>query len=261
LSQRPQRLAGGQRTLTDRSGHTIEIGAVGVGREPKDFMYRATFSADSSRVLTCTWLNRRLVALVSSTATGKTLTRTAGTCNVTFTQRGLAVLRAGRLRVGSKRIARFRGRGPFSLAANPAGTLLGVSAGPPAIDRPSRGVTVTILRLNGRVVGRYHRGDIQIPFSLVQLSPHGGAAPAWWGCINQFAVFSQRTFSLLYGETVPVGWPAFSPDGRYALLPRVDYEPVGGPTPRLLDAVVVNADTFRPLYRVPLSASAAAWTP
>ncbi|MDQ2968319.1 MAG: hypothetical protein M3R37_08390, partial [Actinomycetota bacterium] len=125
------------------------------------------------------------------------------------------MLQAGKLRVGGKLVARFRGRGPFSLAANSAGTLLRVSSGPPVIDRPSSGVTVTVARLTGRVVTRYHRGDIEIPFSLVQLSPHGGAAPVWWGCISQFAVFSNRTFTLLYGDTVPLGWPTFSPDGRY----------------------------------------------
>jgi hypothetical protein len=127
------------------------------------------------------------------------------------------------------------------------------------IDRPSSGVTVTELRLNGHVVARYRLRSIRIPFSLVQLSPKGAAAPVWWGCISQTAVFANHTFTLRYGESVPVGWPAFSSDGKYALLPRVDYEP-GGATPKQLEAVIVNAETFQPLYRVSISTSAAAWT-
>jgi hypothetical protein len=59
---------------------------------------------------------------------------------------------------------------------------------------------------------------------------------------------------------------AFSPDGSYAAMGRVEYPPPstgGGEVEprRPLDALVFDADTFESLARAPIDAQLVAWAP
>src|SRR5207247_2013883 len=119
-----------------------------------------------------------------------------------YTRKGLAVVRGGRVVLGSRvlyrppRGTRLAPGVGAAIASNPDGSLLAV-----AVRRSRQTLELVVVDLAGRVRGRYG-GSVRIPLSPQRLAPDGGSAVVWWGCILQLAPFDRadRRFKLLYGS-------------------------------------------------------------
>lgn len=257
-----------QYELVDEDGDRIAVGPPHPlsGRGGAEYMGWPRFSPDSRRIAVCTARNGDFEALIADTESGGILERVSGTCEVAFTAEGLAVLRDGRLSLGERVL--FESSADVSavhVTSDRGGTLLAVTTrlGPEGADSPE--VEIAVVSLDGEILSRQRR-TIPIRFSLVELGPTGRSALAWWGCILQLVPFADGQFGLLFGESgSPISGTAFSPDGEYAVMGRVDFSPIpsGGPVPerRALDAVVFDAEAFAPHSRLPISAQVVAWVP
>jgi hypothetical protein len=232
-------------------------------------MFTPAFSSDSSKVSLCAYPRKHFLALIADTASGKVVTRVPGSCNVAFTQRGLAVLRGGKLMLRGRVLARFGSNWINRIGANQAGSLLVVFQRSKARGSNPARFQVTVLTLDGRVRGRFHNKLRNVPIAPIQLSPNGRSLFVWWGCIQQLVPLSSKThrFGLRFGESGPqLSRPAFSP-GKYAVMGRTEIGPIpsmGQGHARQLkavDAVVLDADSFDPLYRLPFSAQFVVWVP
>lgn len=240
-----------------------------LGRGPPNFHVRAFsfplfFSPDSSRLAYCVATRAAVTTVVADARTGAVRGRVRGTCKVAYTARGLAAARNGAVVVGARRLFAPRRPGRLApgigaaVAANPAGTLLAV-----AVRRSRQRLELDVVDLAGRVRGRY-QGSVRIPTSPQLLAPGGASAVVWWGCILQLAPFDRThgAFRLLYGsDAEPITYPAYSPDGRYAVMARERIVIGPSPPPAPLPTVVFDGRTFAPLYRLPFAAMSVRWVP
>jgi hypothetical protein len=249
-------------------GRTLKIGPPLAGRRlSSGFQNLPLFSPDSRRVAFCSVASGRLVTLVADTRTGRTVARFWDTCEAAFTSRGLAVARGTRLLIQGRTAAIVRD-GVFAtgigsaIATNPAGTLLAIVVRP--TGNASR-LELRLYRMTGREIGLF-TATVSIPTSVYSLSPSGASAVVWWGCILQLVSLDvhTKTFRLHSGSSGEVvSFPAFSPDGKDAAMPRVlPFLPPGmsneqpAPPPGL---VILDGHSFKGLYRVPIDAASAVW--
>jgi hypothetical protein len=250
-------------------GRRHRLGSPSRAPVPRGFTTVPLFSPDSRRVAACESFRGRLRTFVADVDSGRILERHPGTCQFAFTARGLATIRGGRLVLGGRvllaprRSARDTQLGlPLDLAANTAGTRLAVTTRDYAPGRNPDRVTVLVLDLRGRVLDRY-RKRVPILLAPVLLGPQGRSLVVWWGCIYQLAPLdaARHTFALLFGSAgPPVTLPAFSPDGRFAVMAQHAFAP-RSPPPKV-NAVVLDGNSFKPRYQLPFSArTVAAWLP
>ena len=244
------------------TGTTLWLGPVTPEPRPRAFAYPLFFSPDSSRLAYCVATRAAVSTAVADVRTGLVRSRVRGTCAVAYTARGLAGVRGGAVVLGTRRLFVPRRPGRLApgvgaaIAANPSGTLLAV-----AVRRSRRTVALDVIDLSGRLRGRY-RGTVRIPLSPQLLAPGAASAVVWWGCILQLAPFNRArgTFRLLYGsDSEPITYPAYSPDGRYAVMAREQIVLAPSPPPAPLPAVVFDGRTFAPLYRLPFAARSVVW--
>src|SRR5205085_3768881 len=151
------------------------------GPRPPDFHSKAFsfplfFSPDSRRLAYCVATRAAATTVVADARTGAVRRRVRGTCAVAHTARGIAAVRKGAVFLGTRRLFAPRPPGRLApgigaaVAANPAGTLLGV-----AVRRSRRVLELDVIDLAGRVRGRY-RGSVRIPLSPQLLAPGGASA-------------------------------------------------------------------------------------
>jgi hypothetical protein len=244
------------------SGRRLWVGPVVPEARSRSFSYPLFFSPDSTRLAYCVAGTGGVSTIVADAGTGTVRGRVRGTCAVAYTRRGLAVVRRGRVVLGSHVLyqpphgTRLAPGVGAAIASNPGGSLLAVAL------RPSRQtLELVVVDLAGRVRGRFN-GTVRIPLSPQRLAPDGRSAVVWWGCILQLAPFdrARRRFKLLYGsDSEPITYPAYSAGGRYAAMARVaiSLAPSEPPTPPA--AVVFDGRTFAPLFRLPFAAMSIAW--
>jgi hypothetical protein len=254
---------GVQAEIVGQDGKAVSAGpTLGRANSPTGaYFANPAFSSDSRKITLCEYPRKHFLGLVADTATGKVVARVSDSCDLAFTQKGLAILRRGVLKLGGRVLARFPTASSPRLAATQAGSLLLITEHTKVRGTTNGRYTIVVMTLSGHVLGRYRDTLRDIPFSPIQLSPTGGSTHVWWGCIQQLAPLDPAThrFTLRFGTSgAGVSRPAYSPDGSYAAMAQ-DLPPVGPPTP--LDAVVLDADTFRPLFRLPISARLVAWVP
>jgi hypothetical protein len=246
------------------TGRRLWLGPGAPKFHAKAFSFPLFFSPDSSRLAYCVATRATVTTVVADARTGAVRGRVRGTCAVAYTARGIAAVRRGSVVLGTHRL--FAPRRPSRLApgigaaiaANPAGTLLAV-----AVRRSRQVIELDVIDLAGRVRGRY-RGWVRIPTSPQLLAPGGASAVVWWGCILQLAPFDRArgTFRLLYGsDAEPITYPAYSPDGRFAVMARERVIVAPAPPAAPLPAVVFDGRTFAPLYRLPFAAMSVRWVP
>jgi hypothetical protein len=246
------------------TGTRLWLGPGAPSFRAKAFAYPLFFSPDSTRLAYCVATRVTVTTVVADARTGAVRGRVRGTCAVAYTTRGIAAVRRGAVLLGTRRLYAPRRPGRLApgvgaaIAANPAGTLLALAV------RPSpRILELDVIDLAGRVRGRY-RGWIRIPLSPQLLAPGGASAVVWWGCILQLAPFDRArgAFRLLYGsDSEPITYPAYSLDGRYAVMARERIVVAPAPPAAPLPAVVFDGRTFAPLYRLPFAAMAVTWVP
>jgi hypothetical protein len=228
----------------------------------KAFAYPLFFSPDSSRLAYCVATRATVTTIVADARTGVVRGRVRGTCAVAYTARGIAAVRRGAVFVGTRRLFKPRRPGRLApgigaaIAANPSGTLLAA-----AVRRSRQALELDVIDLAGHVRGRY-RGWVRIPLSPQLLAPGGASAVVWWGCILQLAPFvrARGAFRLLYGsDSEPITYPAYSPDGSFAVMARERVIVAPSPPAAPLPAVVFDGRTFTPLYRLPFAAMSVRW--
>jgi hypothetical protein len=233
-------------------------------------------SPDSREVAYCRKLEGTDVEWDIVDARTGSLLKTLPTCTAVFTARGIAELTDSGLLVDGKVVALAAGGPPtadaaYQLSATPAGDRIAVVSR----TRDSRGqvrASVSIYSLDGALVARHAlRGRLDesdgtiLNFAIMRLSPHADSAMFWWGDISRLASFAAPgRFRLGLGaRSEPVRLVAFSPDGRYAVMGRRAFALLGfgepPATPPPLDAVIMNADTWQPLLRVPIHSEVVAW--
>jgi hypothetical protein len=244
------------------TGMRLWLGPGPPPHQAKAFSFPLFFSPDSSRLAYCVATRATDTTVVADARTGAVRGRVRGTCAVAYTARGIASVRKDAVFLGTRRLFAPRRPGRLApgigaaIAANPSGTLLAV-----AVRRSRQALELDVIDLAGRVRGRY-RGWVRIPTSPQLLAPGGASAVVWWGCILQLAPFdsARGTFRLLYGsDSEPITYPAYSPDGRYAVMARERIVVAPSPPPAPLPAVVFDGRTFAPLYRLPFAAMAVRW--
>jgi hypothetical protein len=90
----------------------------------------------------------------------------------------------------------------------------------------------------------------------------------WWGDILQLATFGRPRDSITFrytlgphsGDGVRAIFPtAYSPDGLYAVMPRQPFAPFGEPPPPRLPALILDARTLDPRFRLAIDAQRAVW--
>ena len=251
-------------------GRRIAIGSSATGRgSPDTYTPEAQFAPDSGRVAICDRIRGAVVTLVADVRSGRVLERQPGTCEFAFTARGLAIVRDGRVLLGGKVLLRTRRSSgdtqiglPLDVAANPAGTRLVVTTRDYVPGKTADRVRMVVMGLDGHVLGAYAG---RVPFELdpTQLGPHGRSMVADGTAI--LMRFEGRSARLVYPDLdnrPSLSRVSFSPEGRFAVAGRYVYSEPPSPPPAQPDAVVFAADTFKPLYRIPLAAEAlAAWIP
>jgi len=142
------------------------------------------------------------------------------------------------------------------LATNPAGTLLAL-----ATRSPGGFVTIHLLSLSGKQLASY-RARIDVPVGFQALAPSGRSAVIWWGDILQLATFgANKSIALCYNlgdhtgdGSRPISPSSYSPDGKYAVMPRQ-----ASPSAPPLPALILSADPLKPLYRLRIDAQVAQW--
>lgn len=230
---------------------------------PASYNRLVSFSSDSRRVAACHVARGRLLTLVADTASGEIIERQFGTCEFALTARGVATIRGGKVMLrGQVLLAASRSERemrlglPLDLAANPAGTRLAVTTRDDAPGRSADRVTVLVLDLRGRILGRYEK-QVTIRFDPIQLGPQGRSMVVTWGDIYQLVRLdpARHTFTILFGVPGPaVTRPTFSPDGRFAAMGQPAFRPLGPHPPKPnMNTVILDANTFKALYRVPIA--------
>jgi len=225
-----------------------------------------SFSPDASRVAYCVVTASGLEEVIADVGTGGTLASVRGTCEVVLTREGSAAVRGRRLLLNGHTI--YRLRSPLAnyvhgvppdgnpLATNPAGTMLAL-----ATRGPGDIVTIHLLGLNGKQLAAY-RARIDIPVSFQALAPSGRSAVIWWGDLLPPATFGpNKSIALRYNlgdhtgdGSRPIFASGYSPDGKYAVMPR-QASPPTSPLPTL----ILSADSLKPLYRLRIDAQVAQW--
>jgi len=229
---------------------------------PRNFQNLPLFSPDSRRIAFCSVSRGQLETVVADTGTGRTLEVVRGSCEAAFTQKGLAVRLGSRVVIGGRAVVTIRGAKAATgvgdaIASNPQGTRLAVLVRP---SGDSSQLQIRVYRLSGREVGRF-TAAVPIPTSIYTLAPNGAAAVVWWGCILQLAPLDagRHSFRLRYGsDGEPVSYPAFSPDGSFAAMPRSHPLLPGEPSPPP-ELLILDGRSFKGLYKVGIDVGPAVW--
>jgi len=239
------------------------------------------FSPDSRQLSYCALgADGTLIFTIVDPRDGRILAELANGCRAVLTARGVAELSDGSVFVDGRSLtledqpgpALEQIEAPYQLATNPSGTRIALLAHGVAVGEKKTTAVVDTYDLDGNALGRYVlegslvRESITLWFEIERLAPSARSAEVMWGCILQLAPFGgSDRFPLLYGESGPaLGFVSYSPDGRFAVLGRREYQPLasGGGTqerPPALDAVVLDGETLVPRYRVPIHAEHIAW--
>ncbi len=252
----------------ERSNGTRLVLPGAVSRTPRKELpvTQPVFSPDSRRIAHCVRTAAGLEEVVADVETGSPLATVRGTCQVVLTRDGNAAVLGRRLLLNGRTIYRLRsplansapGAPPANnpLATNPAGTLLAV-----ATRGAGNLVAIHVFDLDGRQLAE-HRARIDIPVAFQALAPSGRSAVIWWGDILQLATFrANNSISLRYNlgdhsgdGSRPIFSSSYSPDGKYAVMPR-QASPPTSPLP----ALILSANGLKPLYRLRIHAQVAQW--
>jgi hypothetical protein len=249
-----------QLVLVHPDGQRVHLGAL-ARFDLRGYPRPVLFSPDSTRVAGCKDVRGREHTFVADVASGRILERHFGSCEFAFTDRGLAIIRGGRVvlrgRVLFEARRSFRDTRlglPLDLAANMAGTRLAVTTRDYVRNGNADEVAVNVIDLQGRVLGRY-RKRVPILLDPLLLGPQGRSMLVSWGDIYQLARLdaASHTFALLFGVSGPaVTRAVFSPSGRFAAMAQSAAGALRAPRPKL-NAVVLDGRTFKPLYQLPVA--------
>lgn len=239
------------------------------------------FSPDSRQLSYCArGADGTLVFTIADPRDGRILAELADGCRAALTARGLAELRNGSVTVDGRPLTLETQPGPaleqidapYQIATDLSGSRIALLAHGVSAGEKKTTAVVDTYDLDGHALGRYVlegslvRGGMTLWFEIERLAPSAHSTEVMWGCILQLASFgSSDRFPLLYGESGPaLGFIGYSPDGRFAVLGRREYQPLasgGGKQeePPALDAVILDGETLEPRYRVPIHAEEIAW--
>lgn len=274
----------GEIVIRDLNGGAVRVSAASNEMREEDLgaTFGPAFSPDSRDLSYCARdAEGDFVFRVADVRDGRTVAELAGTCRAVLTAKGLAELRGGDVLLDGQPLELGEEQGPalakreppYQIAIDASGTRIALLAhGIPSGEAKATAV-VDAYDLDGNPLGRsvleggLDREGITLWFGIVRLAPSARSALVMWGCILQLAPFTGADrFPLLYGEDGPaLGFIDYSPDGRFAVLGRRGYQPLasGGGTQEAvpaLDAVVLDADTLAPRYRVPVHSEFIAWS-
>lgn len=270
--------------IDDLNGGVIRLPAASNEMRDEDLgaTFGPAFSPDSRYLSYCArGANDAFAFRVADVRDGHTVAELAGTCRAVLTAKGLAELRGGDVLLDGQPLELGEEQGPalakleppYQIATDPSGTRIALLGHGMAQGKRKATAVVDAYDLDGNPLGRsvlegsLVREDITLWFGIVRLAPSARSALVMWGCILQLAPFAtEARFPLLYGEDGPaLGFLDYSPDGRFGVLGRRDYQPLasgGGAQEAVpaLDAVVLDADTLAPRYRVPVHSEFIAWS-